>query len=106
MGQAVPPSQRSCDTVSSHPREAVPQAELRDGVPRGLILLLSQAAHNVRSPGEWGWCGGSSAPHIWALLSDEPKKPFGWERRIRRIAATAAGLRACTFLSDSFLFEL
>lgn len=44
MGQAVPPSQRSCDTPSSHPWEAVPQAELRDGVLRELILLLSQAA--------------------------------------------------------------
>lgn len=76
------------------------------GCPGDLILLLSEAApHNVAS---WRGAresgarrGGSPALHIWALLSDELKKPFAWDKAI---AATAAGLGGCTFLSN-FFFE-
>lgn len=46
--------------------------------------------------------GGSSALHIWAFLSDEPKKPFAWGEKA--ISATAAGPGGCTFRSNFFFF--
>lgn len=45
----------------------------------------------------------AQALHVWALLSHEPKKPFSWEKAI---AATAAGLGGCTFLSVFYFFFL